>query len=252
MKETQNNQASVFFNFINSRRGIIFNLLFLFYIGIVQPLFLESVLGIIYDDQKNITLGIIILVAIVVETIGIYYKSAALSQRVVDTERFSGGFFMIWIMHTVVTVIMYMWALSSFGIDVTADQPHPAMYVIFLVVIKELVVMGFIFLIEDRKKDISFKKEWMADLFLLFFACIAYTATWESISAGPNSSLSQYSYGEAAVQSFAAALLFIIFFIPIRMMHVIEDWYSIRSVREMIEWTVSMLLVTITAVAALF
>ncbi len=241
-------------DFIMKKRGIVFNGFFLLYIVLIQPLILPALYGAINFEETYIVIGVLMLIAIVVETIGIYWKSKVIGSRKSPEAEFGWLFMLVWMFHAVVSIIVYMWALETFGVEITGDgQPHWSIYGCIFIVIKELAIL-FILILSDtsKKKSMSTAKELVADFFLLFFACIAYTSTWEAVTNQPGMKLSEYGAGEAALYAGVAGLIFLIFFIPIRMVHVIEDLYSMKTGRDVIEWAISILVVTVAAVAALF
>lgn len=210
------------------QRGVFFNALFLVYLTTLQPLLLRRMDAVINRDQRDVFVGTLILLIMVMETLGIWLKVSGVMQRLRERapERNPAGlfFFAVWALHTVLSALLLFPLLKSFGLD---QSEAVGMVLLILVVLKELVLLGYLMIGAENRatrlfpKDLS-RSELAGDLLLFLFAAVAFSATWGVIS--PGVPVFKGNLALILVNAFGAGLIFLILFLPLRMVYVIEEW----------------------------
>lgn len=210
------------------QRGIFFNALFLVFLLALQPLLLRRMDAVINHDRRDVLVGSLLLLVMVLETLGIWLKVPGVMKRLLerDPERNPAGFFFfaVWALHTVLSALLLFPFLKSFGLD---ENETMGLVLLVLVVLKELVLLGYLMIGAGNRAtrllpmDLS-RAELAGDFLLFMFAAVAFSATWGVISPGVQ--VSQGNFVLTVVNAFGAGLIFLILFLPLRMVYVIEEW----------------------------
>jgi hypothetical protein len=234
------------------QRGVFFNALFLVYLATLQPLLLGRMDAVINRDQRDVFVGTLILLIMVLETLGLWLKVPPVMRRLLerDPERNPAGifFFAVWALHTVLSALLLFPFLKSFGLD---RNEAVGITLLVLVVLKELVLLGYLMIgAENRARKLLpgnlSRAELAGDLLLFLFASVAFSATWGVIS--PGVPVFKGNLALILVNLFGSGLIFLILFLPLRMVYVIEEW----NTRGYAPWLVATtLLNTVAAVWSL-
>ncbi len=202
---------------------------------------------VLHEGAKNYLFGIILLIAIVGEVAAFYWKT-----RYNRSTREGGPVFLLWIFHTVVAVVMSIFALEAlgFGFDENAGISAAAM---FITVIKELVLLMFIITAPEEQK-VSPLRGIMGDIFFALFYSLAYTVVIGNIllPANYDNYLFAFWYSKAGfiMNSLVVLLLFFMFYMPLRLPYYISK--GINSTRARILSGISLALVALTALLPLY
>lgn len=225
--------------------GVLYGVL---YRRVFRESLLESTSGVIYHSQTNYLLGTLLLLATIGEFIAILLKR----KEIGESEKKTGSLFIIWMFHTVISTVLVIIALKAFGLSMTKNQGLFA-GIFMVVVLKELVILFLIF-IGSQPQPLPGRKRIIADLLMLFFYCVAYTVTWETIMGQPNFNnhllAANYSPILTVTYTLIAILLFCVFYLPLRLPYFMtEKKYTPRE-----KWidTAIILLAAFMAICPLF
>ena len=230
--------------------GTWFNLIFVGYALLVQPVLLAATSTVLLDDGTNVVIGLLLSLAIVLETIGLFWKIPHVQARLgvnADTQTM-GEIMMVWVLHTVLTVVLGIAAMQAFGISIDDGGWIPPAVMMGLV-IKEIAVLGVLTMKPAKMYDRA--KEIHADIALAIFACIAYTGFWEVLAHSFGSVFETYSGFEAYLQLSVSIFIFFIAFLPTRFGFFYEDALTQRTPVETMWWWVSMGLATLAGISPL-
>jgi hypothetical protein len=212
--------------------GIVFNTAFFLYALLLQPFVFQSMHAQLKQQGTTPLLGIIILLIIILELPALFIKSKVIRARLKHKSEEGSGLLMFgWMAHAVLSLLLFMFAVQSFGFSITAqDLPLWITIGMFLVVIKELAyLLGMILATEPLKESPKASKEFLADIILIAFACVSFTTLWELSAQQPGFHLSSYSLGEAIAQGIAAFMIFLIAFYGSRLPFFIEEFQQERT-----------------------
>ncbi len=232
------------------KRGILFNLFFLLYLFSFQPLLLREVSWIVERGQTNFWLGMLMIFVIVVETVGIFWKTPAVAQRLrilkqnkAAKETGFGFVFLVWIFHTVIAVSVLMIAFNAFGVVIIRELEEMGGWIILIfvgMIVKELIILLYWmdqFTAKEADKPANqeqvqnnFRKEIFGDIALLIFGAVAFTSIWEFIAV--NTPILPGSFFSIVSQYILAAFLCLIFFLPIRSLYIFEEYLTKSTRRE--------------------
>ena len=205
---------------------------------------------IIHHGATNPLLGIILLLAVAGELYAFILKARYSEVN----AREASGVFLLWMFHTVVSVIMTIIAMGAFGITFESENGVGILAaVLFGSVIKELVILVII-ITDSGKKKPSKSKNRLADLLFLLFYSLAYTTVIGNILR-PNDYnnyllASHYSTPLIIMNTFIVLLLFFMLYLPLRIPYFIYESYE--NGRDRAIGAVSILLVAAAAVLPLF
>lgn len=205
---------------------------------------------IIHRGGTNPLLGVILLAAIAGELTAFVFKSRHGVHPVDD----NGGVFVLWIFHTVVSVIMTIVALGAFGINFDSSRYQWILAAaLFGTVIKELFIL-FIMMGEVVTENRSKTKNFIADILFLIFYSLAYTTVIGNILKPQDYSnyllASYYSMSLMIMYTFVVLLLFFMLYLPLRIPYFLYEGSS--DIKEKFMGVLSILLVTAAAVFPLF
>lgn len=243
--------------FILRFRFVFFNILFAIFALFLRKPFTNMLRNAMYGKETNYLLGIILLLAIVLETVAIAFKTKVLTIRMrieqpekAGTNLSCASIFILWIFHILVgemVVLLASQALS--GGDFESFSPF-GIVMIFVEVIRNIFILGFMLrTIPKEKQKIPIAKDFVADIFLFYFAITAYTATWGVIA---NMTVVANHIAMTIANTLAAVLIFLIFYIPLNMMYHFERRQYKQTKLQQALFFGSLLLVTFSAIYPLF
>ena len=122
----------------------IYNGLFILYLFFLQEPVLVAAREVVKMKQPNLFLGVLLLLAIVCETIALPKKFGALQGHSSTTKHKNsvlGILMFVWLGHIIITIGLGMTVLDAFGIDTEAVTF--AFALIPILVVKEIVVGSF-------------------------------------------------------------------------------------------------------------
>ena len=229
-----------------SSEGFIFNLLSALYFMFIAPFIGKISNSVLTESSINYGLGIGLIMLSVMEVIVLPKKmkfvNAALKAH---SKESSNGIFYLWIFHAIVSVIISMMSLEAFGIDIQ-DKANNTLFgaIMMIVVLKELYILFMLMDLEGENEKYSRpnNKEIRYDIILLLYSWIAYTVTWENISYN-STSMNKDDLPMYIVNLIAAGIVFLIFYLPIRIPYLVEEIALLKSYNEKLKFYTSLLLV---------
>ncbi|MBK1856378.1 hypothetical protein JO972_15510 [Verrucomicrobiaceae bacterium 5K15] len=170
-----------------------------------------------------------------------------------------GSGIILWIFHAVISLVLFFLGASAFGIDikeVSGGSVHWPLFLLMLgVVIKELFFLGVLMQAKsgtnepDSKHERPNRQEWALDLILVSYTCITYSVTWGAITN--NLSLKTEQPLAFLLNLFLGSLLFMIFYLPLRIPFGLEERAQAKTSFDKIKITASLFLALIPALIAL-
>jgi len=245
--------------------GVVFNLICGGYFLFLSPLVISTVRSGLGDDTGEVApafwLGILLLLAMGAEIWALPEKlkfvRTAMRQRNPEMEVNTGLIF-LWIFHATVTIILLGIAARELGADVfTKGKEHslPGWFLtlIILSVLKELYLLLAMWGMFDGKEiDPRYvrpkQREWICDILLILYACLAYSSTWGMVS---ETSLERSNPVMFVINIFTSSLLFLIFYLPMRIPYLQEEWSEMKRPGQFFRWLVSLLMAVVPAVWSL-
>ncbi len=215
------------FQYLSAHRGVAITLLFSAYVLLydeIAYLFFDYFLhdpvarattDVIALHETNYALGAAICVSTALEFYGLH-------RRIGPGDRKS-GLVPVWIFHLIVSAVLTLVAVQSFGFDLDRNPGRTVMSAaIVAVIIKEIAVLCMTF--RTEKKALTRTGEIAADLCLLAHYCVGFTAAWSGLvlAGGPAMSLLRWAHdpGMLVVNTFAMFLLFSVFFLPFKIAYI--------------------------------
>lgn len=238
--------------------GFVFNVVCALYFVFLAPIIVDAAnLAMRDPEAKVIWLGVLLALISLAEVWALPVKLRFVNQAVRDNGGAAGKAFYLWMFHTVISVILLFLVAGSFGVKITGDDsdslPWWLSALIFVTVIKELVFLGFLWSGSDGEAVVNpkyarpKKREWIADAILVVYACVAYSATWSTITRGMG--LEPEDPVMFVVNLFVASLLFLIFYLPLRIPYWIEEMAQVKTRGDWLRLVGSVLVVLIPALA---
>lgn len=210
-------------------------------------------------DGRVVWLGILLAAISLAEVWAFPVKMRFVSEAIRDQGDSGGRAFYLWVFHTLISIVMLFLIAGSFGVKVTGgkgnDMPWWLQALIFVTVIKELVLLGFLWVTPEKgvAPDPRYTrpkaKEWIADAILVVYACVAYSATWSTITAGMD--LDRDDPVMFVVNLFVATLLFLIFYLPLRIPYWVEEMAQVKTGADAWRLVGSILLVLVPVMVSL-
>jgi hypothetical protein len=251
-------------------RGILFNLLFLAYLALLQPLVLRRLDAVLERGAVDPLLGVLLLVVPWLELAGMYFKAPVVLERLRQgAARWPSTFpTVVWMAHLVLNVMLFV-GFACFGVVSGDDPPLWGVLLMVAVVLKELYFLLYWTLkvepvqaratssAEDSEARHSPSpyparpgwSELAGDLLLLPFALLSFSCLWQMLVA--RSPIHYSSPGDAVVELALAVFVFLLLFAASRSLYVIEEWATLRGKWPIAAWAVSILLNLALAVAFL-
>lgn len=238
---------------IYSWEGWLFNLICAGYFVFISPFVKEATVSAIHDEGIFIPwLGIALITISLLEIYAFpkkmkYVHRAAMKHG----EEIKSGF-VLWMFHAVISIVITFTALESFGYNVVPEEgveSEPSGWLallMFAVVIKELYLLFTIIGLHEGINQLEEhqrpnKKEWIIDLILLVYACLAYTATWEAIT--DNMDMDKHNTVMYIVNLFGASIMFLIFYMPLRIPYHLEEMVQLKTIQDVLKFFFGILVV---------
>ncbi len=225
---------------IYSWEGWFFNLACALYFWLLSPVIVAATKAAMQDDDTVFIpwLGVVLVVVSILEIYAFPEKMKYVHRAAKEHGEQIGTGWFLWMFHMAISVLMAMLVFESFGFEIpdpdNSDEKMSGwmMLVIFIVVIKELYFLFCIMGLHGDDDPLEGyerpnKKEWILDLILLAYACIAYTTTWESIASGVN--MEKGNTAIYVVNLFGAGILFLMFYLPIRIPYYLEEMSQLKT-----------------------
>ncbi|MBZ0114371.1 MAG: hypothetical protein K8J08_18055 [Thermoanaerobaculia bacterium] len=185
-------------------------------------------------EGRAVWLGVLLLLAIALETWALPVKLRQVRRRLVPGRRLPAGAIYLLLLHIVVAILVLFVAMGAFGWKVGTEgggMPWPVGILTVVMVLRGLALGAFLLgsagpkaapLNETRARA----KERAADLGLTIYACLAYSATWGMMVRGVDmASHNPIHYGLNLV---ASGLTFLAIFLPLRIPYLVEEWASVE------------------------
>lgn len=244
--------------------GFIFNGLCAVYFLLFAPGVVAAADAAMRDPEARVIwLGLLLAAITIGETWAFPVKIRFVLQAIRDQGDSGGRAFYLWMFHTVISIVLLLLIAGSFGVKIgeaeDAGMPEWLGGLVLITVIKELVLLGFLFLgggsdgeaiSEGNPKYVRPRvREWVADAILVVYACVAYSATWGAITRGM--SLEPENPPMFVLNLFVSSLLFLIFYLPLRIPYWIEEMAQVRTRGDALRLVGSILVVLVPAIAML-
>jgi len=250
---------------------IILNLLIAVYFWFISPIFGHNISDIMNGIQVsrfesiNIYFGIALITIQVLETYAFFKKMKYVRRSILERkpklsleniEDLEASAMVLCFFHMVVSMVMLFAAAALMGanMDVIFDENLWFIALSFFIVIKEIILlMSLIGLQENDENLEEYKRpnsrEWKIDLILFFYSCLAYTATWGSISV--NTPMNKENPPMYALNLFVAATLFLMFYMPIRIPYFIEGLSRKDDEKDLFKFLAPLGLVVLSVIFSL-
>ena len=227
-------------------RGLIGNLIFAVYALWFEGPIAGAAMRAVHEQQTNIGLGLSIVGLVALEPLLLREKRRQISQRLAahngsnDGGWSPGAPLFLWLFHAMVTVVMMGVALFAL------DPPRLVLYPAALVLIaREGYLLFAVFLEIEFPASRPRVPEALVDAGLVAFQCVAYSTTWHLIT-GASGPLNERSLGVTLLNAVVAGLLLLMFLVPSRSAHFLEQVLFARTPRR--RWLVlSSLVVAVIA-----
>jgi hypothetical protein len=235
--------------------GSVFNLFCALFVILMCPVLLRATSAVVYQEQRIAWLGWTILLVMILDVVGLYFKLPAIASR--SNQQALGSidwYLALWIGRLIIAALLCGLMLSAFGL--AFESPLGAL-ALFASIIKEIVVLGLFLTYLNKDCDIvkcSNKttplKEAVSNLVLFVSVAFTYTLTWQAIAL--NNPLSKYHGAELYFQGFFAVFFFFLIFLPVRMIYFIEDALQDYTLTQSLGYWLSLLLAVAAGLAVLF
>jgi hypothetical protein len=231
-----------------SQRGILFNFLFVIYFFTLQPALLRRLSDVDKTNQPDYFIGAIIFAAMLAELIGFWLKKPVIARNIMDSPPSDASpvsrilLALIPLCHIFLTAMMAITALPAIGLPLHGQESVLksvlALVVFFTALSREGLWLKWLVEFFQDKASPNLPRRWpgvsekhqiqisnlLADLFLFFFGCVAFSTAWEALAQStpiqPDQSL--------IVQYFGVAILFLMIYPPVRGVYSIEELFSYR------------------------
>lgn len=215
-----------------------FNLLFAAFVFFITPFLGTAVLDSL-EGEANYVLAAIMILAQVAEFFFLPARMKVANGRLKED---AGSALILLILHMLVGVVMAGMTLTALGVDPTEDE-YLFGGIMFPVVIKELIILVRSLGEFERNRE---HRAPIYDLGLIFVSYLYWTVIWSAIGRTPPV---QPQGAEMIVHMLAAAVLFLIFYTPLRIPYLMEDWHGISGKNAK---TLSVLTMLLAAGASLY
>jgi hypothetical protein len=243
---------------IYSWEGGVFNLICALYFAFLSPYVLEAS---IRNFEKGPTqihwLGFALIIISILEVYAFPKKMKYVHKAIMDHGGHAVSVFYLWMLHAVISIIILFMIVESFGYEIVSETGQDSMpwwMSILLpgVVLKELYLLFTIIGTHDETDaleayDRPNNKEWILDLILLSYACLAYTVTWETITN--KMQLKDEVLLMYVVNLILMAIIFLICYLPIRIPYFIEELNQLKTNKDRFKFVISILMALVAAVS---
>lgn len=206
----------------NSLQTLAYFSIFWVWILVFEPSLMRSVVNAVHHGVTSVFVALATAAAIVVETL--VWRSKVTHMRASGTfSDFDGLIFPLWIGHMLGSAIMLMVFMSALGLYSKAEGAEGfggvALFLMMVLVVKEIVLLGL--LSEEASAKPPKYSLNVSNAGLLFATMIMHGCFW-GLLASSNAPLHTYGAG-MLVQIPVAALLFLMSYIPSRILPFIEE-----------------------------
>lgn len=248
-------------NFLRRNPGILFNLIFSFASWLYGIFLRRDVLEYarnlnpqVENPPANYTVGIVMLLVMLCETIGIYIKSRDIRYRLMQPEgRYlqpplerSGVMMLIFVLHIVSSLIIGGVMLSAFGIDFEKG----GWMILLAIILRDLYLFYLAFLTTSepsRECMVSGWKKFIGNACLVFWGLVAYTVCWERFAVNftayfqcPDLFSSIGSIIQFAFVVIGLVLLSLILFVPTRFGFIVEETTFLKDKKDRMYFALSL------------
>jgi hypothetical protein len=256
-----NSRANNFRRRIYRWEGLAFNAACAVYFVTLAPIIVAAANTAMRDPERTVAwFGALVIGISLAEIYAFPVKMRFVREAAREQGDEMGAGFLLWMFHAVISIILLFLAAGAFGFPVEgageSDMPWWLAALIPVVVIKELVFLGFLFHgggADSRGADLRYqrpnRREWLADLILVVYACVAYSATWSAITTGI--SMEKDNPVMFIVNLVVSSLLFLMFYLPLRIPYWLEEMARAKTARDAWMLVGSILLVLVPAIARL-
>jgi len=245
--------------------GLLFNAVCGLVLWWWRPGLSAALAGVVAADQASPWLAAMLLGVQVIEVAGWWWMRRPLGRAIGRTGGAGFGLvFGFWVLHPAVNLILTMYALRAWGV-VLAEEPDggqwPAMLVLGLVVVKELLLLALLAMIGRPISDEAASaplqgpdegagwRELAGRLCHLGYAAVAMTACWDVIAARTPVHLGNPLL--AVLELVASSLFFLMIFVPVRGLTLWADWTRHAGRVEKAVFLLSQAVVVAVALAVL-
>lgn len=236
--------------------GLGFNLLCGLYFLFLSPLLQQSSTESIREGRIYPWVAILLILISLLEVYAFPKKMKYVQVAVLKHQKKMPNGFMLWLGHTVLSIVLCFAAMSALGYDMGDADAMPWWMVLILpaIVIKELyflvLMMGLGHEVQNTAKyQRPNKKEWILDVMLLAYACIAYTVGWQGLSTGMD--MDKDILPLYVVNLLLTSIIFLIFYMPLRIPYYLEEIAQLKTTGDCVKFVASILLVLIAALTQL-
>lgn len=223
-------------DFFIRNRALVFNGLFFIYMFTGQIPLVNAVARIMEEGQRNLIVGFILIAVTFAEVVGIHLKLPVLNSRIGERKlKRLGWFFIIWVFHIVVNMMVTIVGLQAFGGWLGAETvTNLGVGFAFFVVIKEIYLLIYFVLRPKIKKGTDPGKhqirELVGDVLIFTWSVIAFTTTWVYMAS--QGFIRPGNAGYVLIQLLGACFIFLMLFLPLRLVQFYEDWSLPRTRRQ--------------------
>jgi hypothetical protein len=204
------------------------SLAFYLYAILVAPPLARALKSGLADPQPQRVLGLFLLGVLLFESVGVRWKIHFLRRRNADSGFVPQGpmlgiFSAAVIGHMIVTAVVGMLLLDCLGLAGSEVNPKWLGLGIIALMSKEFITLFSSGGQSVAREPPGHWKEHAADLAMLAYGCVAYTAWWQGL----------FDLGDVAAESWAMKLtllpflggLFVFLYLPMRLPFLLEEYY---------------------------
>ena len=203
---------------------------FYLYVAVGAPPLAQALRAGLAAEEPLWLPGLLLLAVLLIEPLGLHWKMRFLRRRNADAGFVPQGpmlamFSTVGIGHVIVTVFLGMLALDCWGaVGGGADEASGWWgAVIVALVVKEFVGLMAAGGNEAAPEAPGHWKEWLADVLLLAYGAVAYTAWWSALLNLDE--LEWNSLAERLVVTPLFAAVFLFFYLPMRLPFLLEEYH---------------------------
>ena len=241
---------------IYKHRSLISQIVFIGLILSAQKRLMHGTINIIYNKQINYRIAGLIALAFILETIGALWKIPLMHKRN-PINKSDGLIFFGLLMHCVVAMMLVMTfiaAISGTGISEVDKTPYKwLMWLIVLEVIRHIVVPVIIGLKTDTTETKESPiKEILGEIFILFWAFIAYTTTRSTMVTQWSFGLGWWNIALTVIYTICATIIFRVFYLGANLVWIIHQYEQAETRVQQNRFWIYIIIITIIALTPLF